>query len=110
MSATDGYLEPNLNGIVLRDYQHASKLFRDGSFRFLPKQEGLFHVAMSFGVGIGFGDSVSTERIQAGLLVKSVDLPSYTISNKMNNAYNRKNIVQTKINMHNKQSTTNVLT
>ena len=97
MSATDGYLEPNAQGITLRDYQHASKLFRDGSFRFLPKQEGLFHVAMNFGRQLGFGDSVSAERIQAGLLVKSVDLPSYTISNKINNAYNRKNIIQTQI-------------
>ena len=97
MSATDGYLEPNVEGIALRDYTHASKLFRDGSFRFLPKQEGLFHVAMNFGRGIGFGDSVSAERIQAGLLVKSCDLPSYTISNKTNNAYNRKNVIQTMI-------------
>ena len=97
MSATDGYLKPNADGIVLRDYQHASKLFRDGSFRFLPKQEGLFHVAMNFGSGNGFGETVSAERIQAGLLVKSCDLPSYTISNKINNAYNRKNLIQTQI-------------
>ncbi len=96
MGIDNGYLVPSAEATI-RDYKHASKLFRDGNFRFLPKQEHLFHVAMNFANGIGFGESVSAERIQAGLLVKSVDLPSYRIRNDINNAYNRKNLIQTKI-------------
>ena len=96
MGINDGYLVPSAEATI-RDYKHASKLFRDGNFRFLPKQEGLFHVAMNISRGVGFGETVSAERIQAGLLVKSCDLPSYKITNQINNAYNRKNLIQTKI-------------
>jgi hypothetical protein len=96
MGINDGYLTPDPSA-TLRDYKHASKLFRDGNFRFLPKQDNLFHVAMSIARGVGFGETVSAERIQAGLLAKSVDLPSYSIENKIENAYNRKNLVQTQI-------------
>ena len=90
------YLVPSAEA-TLRDYNHASKLFRDDAFRFLPKQSNLFHVAIDFSREIGFGETISAERIEAGLLVKNVDLPSYNITNKKNNAYNRKNIIQSQI-------------
>jgi len=96
MAVNDVYLVPSAEA-TLRDYTHASKLFRDDAFRFLPKQSNLFHVAIDFSREIGFGETKSAERIEAGLLVKDVDLPSYTISNKKNNAYNRKNIIQSQI-------------
>jgi hypothetical protein len=96
MGINDGYLVPSAEA-TLRDYKHASKLFRDDSFRFLPKQQNLFHVAIDFSRNIGFGESIAAERIEAGLLVKAVDLPGYRISNKINNAYNRKNVIQSKI-------------
>lgn len=96
MPDNNGYLIPSAEA-TLRDYDHASKLFRDDAFRFLPKQANLFHVAFDFSRSIGFGETIAAERIEAGLLVKDVDLPSYTIKNKKNNAYNRKNIIQTQI-------------
>jgi len=96
MPDNTGYLVPSAEA-TLRDYDHASKLFRDDSFRFLPKQANLFHVAFDFSREIGFGETIAAERIEAGLLVKDVDLPSYTIKNKKNNAYNRKNLIQTQI-------------
>ena len=96
MPDTNGYLTPNAEA-TLRDYKHASKLFRDDAFRFLPKTANLFHVAFDFSRSIGFGETISAERIEAGLLVKDVDLPSYTITNKINNAYNRKNVIQSQI-------------
>jgi len=96
MAVNDVYLQASADA-TLRDYKHASKLFRDDAFRFLPKQQNLFHVAIDFSREIGFGESVAAERIEAGLLVKDVDLPSYTISNKINNAYNRKNVIQSQI-------------
>ena len=96
MAINDGYLQANAEA-TLRDYKHASKLFRDDTFRLLPKQQNLFHVAIDFSRNIGFGESEAGERITAGLLVKSVDLPSYTIQNNIRNAYNRKNVIQTEI-------------
>jgi len=96
MALNDGYLTTNPE-VTLRDYRHASKLFADANFRFMPKQGFLFHVAFDFGTGIGFGEANSVERIEAGLLVKSVDLPSFTINTKQQNAYNRKNVIQSKI-------------
>ena len=96
MPDNNSYLVPSAEA-TLRDYQHASKLFRDDAFRFLPKQDNLFHVAFDFSREIGFGETIAAERIEAGLLVKDVDLPSYTISNRKNNAYNRKNVIQSQI-------------
>ena len=96
MAVNDVYLVPSAEA-TLRDYNHASKLYRDDAFRFLPKQSNLFHVAFDFNREIGFGDTIAAERIEAGLLVKDVDLPSYTIKNRKNNAYNRKNIIQSQI-------------
>jgi len=97
MADNNQYLVGNPE-ITLRDYQHASKLFRDGVFRLAPKHGFLFHVAFDFGNGIGFGEENTTERIEAGLLVKQVALPSFSIDNKVQNAYNRKNVIQSKIN------------
>jgi len=96
MSLNDGYLTGDAE-VNLRDYKHASKIFRDANFRLAPKHGFSFHVAFDFATGIGFGEQDSADRIQAGLLVKSVDLPSFTIDNKINNAYNRKNVIQSKI-------------
>jgi len=96
MAVNNGYLTANAEA-TLRDYKHASKLFAEDAMRFLPKQANLFHVAFDFSREIGFGETISAERIQAGLLVKDVDLPSYTIKNRTNNAYNRKNIIQSQI-------------
>ena len=96
MAVNNGYLTASAEA-TLRDYKHASKLFAEDSMRFLPKQSNLFHVAFDFSRSIGFGETITAERIEAGLLVKDVDLPSYTIKNKKNNAYNRKNIIQSQI-------------
>lgn len=96
MAVNNGYLTANAEA-TLRDYKHASKLFAEDAMRFLPKQSNLFHVAFDFSRNIGFGETITAERIEAGLLVKDVDLPSYSIKNKKNNAYNRKNIIQSQI-------------
>lgn len=96
MALNDGYLQTNPE-VTLRDYQHASKLFADANFRFMPKHGFLFHVAFDFATGIGFGEANTAERIEAGLLVKSVDLPTFQIDHKIQNAYNRKNVIQSQI-------------
>jgi hypothetical protein len=87
----------------LRDYTHASKTFRTNAYELKPRFKFLFHVQFTLNV----------EEIQAlknskifgptqistlSLAVKTVDLPKYNIDVATLNQYNRKRIVQTKIN------------
>lgn len=80
---------------TIRDYQHAARLFSDDQFRLAPKHKFLFHVAF----GINTSALRNTELLQrygqeVNMLVKSVDLPQYTVSVDVLNQYNRKKIVQ----------------
>lgn len=86
----------------LRDYTHASKVFTTNSFELKPRYKFLFHVVFTLNVdeipalrnaGI-FGP---TEIYNLSLAVKTIDLPKYNISTQTLNQYNRKRIIQTKI-------------
>ena len=81
--------------IYLRDRQHAARLFVDDQFKFLPKERFLFHV--SFGINsAALTDKSLTQkhRNEINMLVKSTDLPGYTMSTEVLNQYNRPKIVQ----------------
>jgi hypothetical protein len=85
----------------LRDYTHASKTFRSNNYQLTPRSKYLFHCF--FNVNIGEIPSLRAsfqngDISSVGLMVKTVDLPSYQISNETLNQYNRKRIIQTKIN------------
>jgi hypothetical protein len=82
---------------LLRDYQHAARTFRDGDYRLAPKQKFLFFVVFNFtpDASATLPDSIKRE---ASMLVKSVDLPSYTFDTQLMNEYNRWRAIQTKIN------------
>jgi len=85
----------------LRDYRHANKTFTANSFELKPRYKFLFHVSFTLNyeeipnlkASMG-GDDVKN----ISLLVKTIDLPKYTIATETLNQYNRKRIVQTKIN------------
>lgn len=78
---------------ILRDYTHASKVFRTDGYRNAPKFKFLFHVYFEI------NDAVY--KLPPGsnpsLVVKTVKLPSFSITSHELNQYNRKRIVQTKI-------------
>jgi hypothetical protein len=80
----------------LRDYTHASKTFRPNFYQYSPKFKYLFHTFFEIDAG-AYNQSLSTGA-NFGLAVKTVKLPSYTFSTANMNQYNRKRIVQTKIN------------
>lgn len=82
---------------TLRDYKHASQLFVADKFRLLPKSPYLFYVYFDISDGAKSGISTENNKREIGLLVKSVDLPKFTMETKTHNAYNRPNIIQTKI-------------
>ena len=81
--------------VNLRDPQHAARLFVDDSFRLAPKQKYLFHVAFSINpAALKSIDVVQRHRNEINMLVKSVELPKFTIQTEMLNQYNRKKVVQ----------------
>lgn len=88
----------------LRDYTHASKTFRANSYQNTPKFKFLFHTyfeinpaAMVYFDG-GRSSSNIGNNTNFGLLVKEVKLPSFKFATQSFNQYNRKRIIQTKIN------------
>lgn len=88
-----------LSGDYLSDYKHASKLFVADNYRLVPKMGYLFHVFFDLNPGANLADPANPNKDrEIGLLVKSVGLPKFTVDIKKNNAYNRPNFSQTKIN------------
>lgn len=85
---------------VLRDYKHASKIFvGGGSYRLSPKNSFLFHVFIDLNETLASGalNFSRTSEIELGLMAKTADLPKYNYDIKTFNAYNRINLVQSKI-------------
>ena len=80
---------------VLRNYRHASRIFVDSNFRLSPKFGFLFYVEFDFNPLITNVSNTSAQEM--GMIVKSVNLPKYSIQVKEHNAYNRKNYVQNSI-------------
>lgn len=82
--------------VVLRDYQHASKLFTVDQFRLAPKHSFLFHVAFSINsTALQSIDLIQRHSTEIGMLVKSCDLPSFSLTSETLNQYNRKKVVTT---------------
>lgn len=83
----------------VRDYTHASKIFRTDGYSNAPRLKFLFHVYFNINTDQipqlkqVFGEDKST----IGLLVKNIELPQYKIDVETLNQYNRKRIIQKKI-------------
>ena len=81
--------------VITRDYQHGKKIFVDSQYRLSPKYGFLFYVEFDFNPLITNISNLAAREL--GMIVKSVNLPKYTVDTKVHNAYNRKNIVQNSI-------------
>jgi len=80
---------------TIRTYRHAARIFTDSNFRLSPKYGFLYYVEFDLNKDI---TSISNLQAQEmGMIVKSVNLPKFTMQVKEHNAYNRKNYVQNKI-------------
>ena len=80
------------------DFQHASRLHVDSDLRLAPKQKFLFHVV--FNINTNALKSLNftyQHRNEINMLVKKCDLPKFTIQTETLNQYNRKKVVQNKI-------------
>jgi hypothetical protein len=80
---------------ILRDYQHAKKIFIDSNYRLSPKYGFLFYVEFDFNPLISNVSNTAAQEL--GMIVKTCSLPKFSIDTKIHNAYNRPNIVQNKI-------------
>lgn len=83
----------------LRDAQHAHKTFTSNNFELAPRHKFLFHVYFTLNTDIPGLRSVFGQDQQStlGLLVKTIDLPSYEIETETYNQYNRKRVVQKRL-------------
>ena len=97
-----GDLVNKIGGVEnLSDYTHASKTFRTSAYELKPRFKFSFHVLFTINVM-----EIPSLRGAMGLMdinnlsltVKTADLPKYSISTETLNQYNRKRVVQTKIN------------
>ena len=98
-------LKPLEIGTPTHDYSHASKLFLSNNYKLAPKQSFLYYVRLNVNQSIlntlisgsSVASQTSIQQIEAGMLVKRVDLPKFRVNTKTYNAYNRKNIIQTQL-------------
>jgi len=99
---TDGFKEGFFGTDYLRDYKHASKTFVADGQALAPTNKFLFHVYFTLntaeipGLAQAVGGAEGKSRI--GMLVKTAQLPNYTMDITELHQYNRKRYVQTKIN------------
>lgn len=83
----------------LKDYQHANRLYVRNTYARAPKVGFLFFVQFNINSSAVLDKTwLQRGRKDVGLLVKRVDLPKFKIASEVLNQYNRKTIIQTKIN------------
>ena len=94
-------LNPYLNSestIVLRDWQHAARLYVDDVYRLAPKPKWLFYAVFNINEdAIGNTSFQEQNRKELNYLVKKMDLPKYTFNIENLNQYNRKTTSYTRI-------------
>jgi hypothetical protein len=93
-------LQPFPPGEGLRDYTHAAKTFRAGGYDLAPRNKFLFYVYFNLNTNIpAVANLISGGKSSTiGLTVKTAQLPGYQIDVNTMNQYNRKRLIQTKIN------------
>jgi hypothetical protein len=88
-------VDADVNGKIF-DYAHAHQLFVADNYKLAPKYSFLYYVKFDRDPTVSNIKDTSS-LIETGQLVNSVALPKFTIDSKTLNAYNRTNIIQTKI-------------
>ena len=96
------FLQTFLGNPTLKDWFHASKTFTTNGYELVPRYKFLFHVYFNINVGQipalqnAYGQSGDIATV--GLLVKTATVPSFKMDVETLNQYNRKRLIQTKIN------------
>lgn len=91
----DGLLTPKGG---LANWQHATRLFIDDTYRLAPRTNFMFYVQFELDkTAIKAPQFVNQHADEVGYLVKSAGLPKYQMDSVIKNQYNRKKIVYKKI-------------
>ena len=101
MAFGQDFLRTFFGSDYLKDYTHASKTFRSNGYENAPRLKFLFHVYFTLNtVDIPALRNIfnATDSSTVGLLVKNIELPKYQMDVEVMNQYNRKRLVQKKIN------------
>lgn len=99
-SKNNSFLDQLVNGLLgpkgqLSTWQHASRTFQDDYFRLAPKAKFLYHVFFDINTSALKTLNLKYQhQNEIGLLVKSADLPRFSMKTQTLNQYNRKKIVQ----------------
>ena len=98
----DNFSGRGSNKGIMGDFAHAAALYRRNNYRLAPKNKFLYHVVIDVNTTAlaTLGRSVSglLNQREFNLLASSADLPTYTINTETLNQYNRKKVIQTKLN------------
>jgi hypothetical protein len=98
MPSINNFLQGFQDGLPgMKDYQHASRLFIDDTFKLMPKQKFLFHVVFNTDESLFFNGFNSSEKYQLNMLVKTCELPKYNMSYEEKTQYNKKMYAATRI-------------
>ena len=95
-NVVSGALNPNGN---LADKQHAARLYVDDSHRLSPKVKFLYHVSFNINrEATAVIPQLAEKHLnELNMLVKSVTLPQYNVQTDVKHQYNRKRVVQKRI-------------
>jgi hypothetical protein len=96
------YISNTYGTETLRDYAHAPKFFRANSLEYVPRVKFLFHVYFNLNTDPQTGipalrNVFSEDQTTIGLLVKTIQLPQFNIATEVLNQYNRKRVIQKKV-------------
>lgn len=83
---------------LVANWRHATRLFIDDTYRLTPRSKFLFYVKFELDKTSYNAPSFTARHAdEVGMLVKSADLPKFTVEMSSKNQYNRKKLIQTAI-------------
>lgn len=99
LSGTKSYKLGENSVPILKDYQHAARLYVDSSYNRIPKFGFIYFVEVNINSDAIIEGTWKSrdEYLDVGLLAKKVDLPKFSIATETLNQYNRKTVVQSKL-------------
>jgi hypothetical protein len=97
MPSLGSYLQPVIGDIGnMKDYAHASRLYADNVFSLAPKAGWMYYVVFDIDPSTITDSTWANKQkvTEVGMLVKSADLPKFTVQTEVVNQYNRKTVIQ----------------
>lgn len=78
----------------MANWQHATRLFVDDTYRLSPRTKFMFYVRFEIDTTVLKSQAFTNRHVnEIGFLVRSSDLPKYTFDSVTKNQYNRKKII-----------------